>query len=289
MTIAACSVTPEGVVLGADSTSTVTMGDGSQRYLNNEQKIFEVGASGTLGVVTWGLGRIGNVSHRNSIAALDDDLLRHPPSSVSGAADRFAQLVWGTYDHTLRAEIDGDKAVVTDPKATPEAKKKAAAALEHKVLGFCLAGHWLPDREPQAYEIVFDPNLTAPPVPRRVTMTEFWGVRLFVYRVLGVETSVIGDIVASGKWSGTPQELEAMFMARRTPLHWPVPLREAIDSIHALLHMTIKVMKFTAIPPVCGGHIELAAITTDRRFRWITHKTLDTAIDVPLRQRRGEL
>lgn len=273
-------------MFGADSTTTGTLSDGSQRYLNNEQKIFEIGERGTLGAVTWGLGRIGSVSHRSHIASLDDDLLRHPPGNVLGAAERFASLVWSTYDRTLRGEIDAQKAIAKDPNAKPADVEKARTALDNVVLGFCLGGHWLPDREPHAYEVLFHADLTGPPVPRRVVMNEFWGARLFIFRVLGVETSVVSDILATGKWTGTPQELQALFLARRTPLTWPLPLRETIDSIHALLHLTIKVMKFTSIPPVCGGHIELAAITTDRRFRWITHKSLGAALDTPQRMQR---
>ena len=83
------------------------------------------------------------------------------------------------------------------------------------------------------------------------------------------------------KWTGTEAELVALVTARKTLLSHPLPLREAVDAVHALLQMTIKVMKFTSIPPICGGRIELAAITTDRRFRWVRHKPLGAAIDWP--------
>jgi hypothetical protein len=279
MTIAACAVTPEGVVFGADSTSTMTMPDGSQRYLNNEQKCFEVGERGTLGIVTWGLGRLGDASHRTRIAQLDDDIMKHPPSGVQDVAARFASTLWPVYDQTLRADIDRDKGILADPTAKPDDVAKARASLDNKGLGFCIGGHWLPDREPYAFEINFHSGLTAPPIPTPVRL-QFWGANLFVFRVLGVEASAAQAIMASGKWSGSQQELEALVTYRKMPLTQPLPLRETVDVVHALLHMTIKVMKFTSIPPVCGGHIELAAITTDRRFRWIRHKPLGAALDV---------
>jgi hypothetical protein len=55
VTIAACYVSPKGIVLGADSTTTYTV-TGGAHYLNHSQKLFEIGKDGTLGIVTWGLG-----------------------------------------------------------------------------------------------------------------------------------------------------------------------------------------------------------------------------------------
>jgi hypothetical protein len=38
-------------------------------------------------------------------------------------------------------------------------------------------------------------------------------------------------------------------------------------------------MKFSHMAPVCGGPVEVAVITTDRRFRWVRHKRFDAAIE----------
>ena len=62
MTIAMCAVMPEGVVLGADSTSSLFHDSTGFHYFNHNQKIFEVGENSTLGIVTWGMGGIGDVS-----------------------------------------------------------------------------------------------------------------------------------------------------------------------------------------------------------------------------------
>lgn len=58
-----------------------------------------------------------------------------------------------------------------------------------------------------------------------------------------------------------------------------LPFRESIDWVHAMLYSTIKLFKFSALPPVCGGPIEIAAITSDRPFRWVKHKSLSEALD----------
>ncbi len=57
-----------------------------------------------------------------------------------------------------------------------------------------------------------------------------------------------------------------------------LPIREAIDWVHASIYATIKTMKFSHMAPVCGGPIEIAVITTDRQFRWVRHKSLDAAV-----------
>ena len=82
MTIAACYVSHEGVVLGADSTSTYLMPDGTVRHHNQSQKILEVGEPGsTLGIVTFGRMGLPEKSYRHIMAELSDSLLNNPPQS----------------------------------------------------------------------------------------------------------------------------------------------------------------------------------------------------------------
>jgi ABC-type siderophore export system fused ATPase/permease subunit len=56
LTIAACLLTPGGVVLGADSTTTISVvthdGSVSPHYFEHAQKLFEVGEGSTIGAVT---------------------------------------------------------------------------------------------------------------------------------------------------------------------------------------------------------------------------------------------
>jgi hypothetical protein len=87
MTIAACYLSPEGIVFGADSTSSMIVPSGSSagvfHFFNHNQKLFQVGENSTLGVVTWGLGGLGSISHRMLLATLADDLKATPPSDVA--------------------------------------------------------------------------------------------------------------------------------------------------------------------------------------------------------------
>jgi hypothetical protein len=58
LTIAICSLTPEGVVLGADSTASFMVPEGGFHYLNFNQKLFQIGEDSTLAALTWGLAPI---------------------------------------------------------------------------------------------------------------------------------------------------------------------------------------------------------------------------------------
>ena len=43
-------------------------------------------------------------------------------------------------------------------------------------------------------------------------------------------------------------------------------------------HITVKAFKFRRAHKVCGGPIEIGFVTTDRPFRWASHKSFGSAI-----------
>jgi acetolactate synthase-1/2/3 large subunit len=60
-----------------------------------------------------------------------------------------------------------------------------------------------------------------------------------------------------------------------------MPLRDAIDFAHFLIYSTIKLHRYRGIAAFVGGPIEIAAVTADRGFRWIVHKSLRESIGIP--------
>jgi hypothetical protein len=288
VTIAACYVSPEGVVLAADSASTYQFPTGPHHF-NYGQKLFEIGNDSTLGIVTWGLGGLELGSYRTLVAKLGDDLVNNPATRVSEVADRWASLVWPLYS-TLQ-DVQGYKALSAklpfDPSTPPDPGRRTAqeeAILPHwfdrLVVGFCIGGYVVNDRIPAAFEIVFDPSAAQLSTPQQLRMAQsFWGVPVIIHRIIkGCGDEVRDAILASGKWSGTPHELDAVIAMHALFHPSTVPIREAIDFTHACLLATVKAMKFSALPRFCGGPIEIAVITTDRLFRWVQHKAFDAAI-----------
>lgn len=286
MTIAACYVSPEGVVFGADSTTTYA----GPHYFNHGQKLFEVGEESTLGVVTWGLGGLAVGSHRTLIALLADDLVNNPPKNVSDVAARWAAQFSSAYTRSLAAEIAvcqtlGSKSP-HDPTAAPSATMRTKSEeddLQEKMgtlgVGFCVGGFVMPDRTPDAYALWFDPlNLNPAPLVQQYGCWNFWGAPNMIKRLIfGCDDWLKANILSSGKWTGTAADLDAL-IAQCILSHPALPIRDAIDFIHACITSTIKAMKFSNFSQICGGPVEIAVITSDRKFRWVRHKAWDAAI-----------
>ena len=297
MTIAACYLSPEGIVVGSDSTSTYSTPaffpfmPPSNRHYNFGQKVFEIGRHSSLAVVTWGLGGLSVGSYRTLIAELGDSLDTSPSSSVLGVASRWSEHFWKSYSASLKPEIDQIKALNAKPpfdSANPNdpARRTVAEEMffnqrkENLVVGFCLGGYVKADRKPHAYQIIFDPLLETPPIPEALSPGQsFWGVPSLINRLInGCADEVVSAILNSGHWKGSEQDLSAIIGPHKLVHPATVPIREAIDFTHACLLTTIKALKFSNFPMVCGGPIELAVITTDRDFRWVRHKNWEAAI-----------
>jgi hypothetical protein len=287
VTIAACYVTSEGVVLGADSTASSTLAGGFH-YFNFNQKLFEIGEPpGTLGVVTWGLGSLNQLSYRTLLARLADDLQATKAGSVADVVNRWIELFWTEYEPYVKPCVDLSAKLPHDPNINPPDPAARTKAEEVELtqlkralfVGFCIGGYILPGRLPEAFAVYFDPlqgKPTAQPVP--LGTWGFWGAPNVIQRLIfGCDDQIRGALLNSGKWSGTQGELDTLLAQHH--LSTPVlPIREAIDFIHACIASTIKALKFSSLAQVCGGPIEIAVITTDRRFRWVRHKEWDAAI-----------
>ena len=283
MTIAACYVCPEGVVLGADSTATFSASSshGEGIYFDHTQKVLEVGENSSLGIVTAGLGGMRTLAYRTLVARLADRFRTAHPKTVNDAAWQWSSLVWAEYAATFAAERQRFQELEIKGTARTLEEENDLAALRGLGAVFCLGGHCPPDRFPEAYEVWVTPGLTSPwtPVPIPIGTPKFWGWSNLLDRLhFGMDETIFQEILRSGKWTGTQEELVKIALSNRlTPAGW-LPIREAIDWVHASIYTTIKAMKFSRLEPVCGGPIEIAVITTDRRFRWVKHKGFDSAL-----------
>ncbi|MEX1154795.1 hypothetical protein [Parvibaculum sp.] len=300
MTIAACYISPEGVVLGADSTASINTATDGFHYFNHTQKLFEIGEQSNLGVVTWGLGGLGTTSYRSLFAELADDLSTNPPNDMADVGARWVAKFWGAYTQSadlapliakckqLAAKPAFDaNAVAPDPLARTKLEENSFLQLNQNLfVGFCIGGMVLPDRTPSALCIEFDPLSNAPPVATSLGINTrwFWGAPNIFHRLItGADPNFLDSIAHSQFWTGTDQDLVSLVQQHQFG-HPILPIREAIDFVHVCIYSTIKALKFSNFSQTCGGPIELAVITTDRPFRWVRHKEWDTAIDdgVPL-------
>jgi hypothetical protein len=286
LTIAVCYVSPEGVVLGADSTSSYFVGSPNQHYFNHAQKLFEIGEGSTFGIVTWGLGGLQNGSYRTMIARLDDEFKTAPPQTVEEVAQRWVLKLWPEYlknPLVLLCQLLAAKTPYAQAAPGPAVRTEQEEFLFNNirfslVAGFCIGGYSPADRVPEAFEVIFDPLGVQPqPTPKGLGYW-FWGAPNIIQRMIyGCDERLKDQIVASGKWGGTRLELDQL-SSQFTLSHPVVPIRDAIDFVHTCIESTIKAIKFSNRAQICGGPIEIAVITTDRRFRRVRHKAWDTAI-----------
>ncbi|MFH1732373.1 MAG: hypothetical protein ABIF82_12090 [Planctomycetota bacterium] len=288
MTIAACYLSAEGVVFGADSTTTMFVAGrggqpGSQHHYNFAQKVFEFGEPGaTVAVVLWGLGSLGNKSHRTLIAETADEAKNQNLDSLEAIARLAASMFRVQYEAAFPDELSRAQELDAKAEGRNDDEEAELGWLCHNLSGgFCLGGRRGAARGLGAYEILFDPLQTAPPEPQPVTLgnARFWGCPNLIERLIfAMDFPLYDRILQSGKWTGTPDELFELIDQGALGQPWDLPLREAIDWVYASIYTTIKAMKFSHLAPVCGGPIEVAVISSDRKFRWVRHKRMAEAI-----------
>jgi hypothetical protein len=285
MTIAACYLSSEGVVFGADSTTTFPVDPASarDRYYDHAQKIFQVGGhDSTLGIVLWGMAGLGELSYRTLIARFADTNQPQPAPSFLDVATRFSQAFWQEYTTVRAAQIQRVQQLRGQAQRSAEEEEELRKLRQAYSGGFCLGGNLLQDRTPQAIEIRYEPTLASPSIrPLAIGRPRFWGVPNLINRLLtGIDPDLFAAILQSGLWAGSQADLLALVSRHRLTQLAALPIREAIDWIHASVYTTIKAVKFSQLAPTCGGPVEIAVVTTDRPFRWVRHKTLDAAISL---------
>ncbi|WP_442481910.1 hypothetical protein [Aeoliella sp. SH292] len=287
MTIAACYVSSEGVVLGADSTTTnfvttPSKPEGETHRFNYGQKVFEVGEDSSIGIASWGLGSLGAVSIRTLVAQLGDELKHSPLPTMNEVAWRWSTLYWSQYCINLAAERSELFEIKNKGEEATAEEKQRYNDLRFKLsVGFCVGGH-TKERRPEAYEIWFRPEEFNPAPPSSILpgYPRFWGWSNLMSRLMyAMDDPLLFAIMNSGKWGGTQDELIQIVLDNRLGQAVDLPLRDAIDWVYSSIYTTIKAIKFSHLEPACGGPIELAVITSDRKFRWVCHKSLDAALD----------
>ena len=266
MTIAAACLTTEGVLFGADSTQTFTFQNGTEKFYNNAQKIFEIGKPGEsrFGLCVWGDALLGDLAHR-TVAARLSDLVR-PDTRLQDLVQELLAL------------------------------GKSEEATNGRVFVGCFLGGTQPgSRIPVCTRVMFGKKeeallvLELPPLSAL-----FQGAPRFFMRLHNGYDPELKDLILAGvkeeMVGSTDDEKEVAANAfsvifdrsagKLPPMQWPtMPLRDALDYLHTYLWATVKSHKFMLGSPICGGVIELAMVTSDRPFRWVRHKPFDSAIN----------
>lgn len=272
MTIAISLKVHDGVVLAADSASTLFGIDQSSGHsgvvtiYNTANKVFNLYKGLPIGCITWGSGSIGNAS----ISTLTKDLRRRfmgeDPEHEDWRLDRNKYTIEGVakmarqffyeelYDHKFK-----------------ESQEKPD-------LGFIVAGYSAGDGLAEEWRIqiekgdCLEPELIRPKdsagiswrgEPEVITRIVFgYGTGLpRVLKELGVPDEQIGPAM---------KQIVSHLEVPLAPA--PMPIQDAIDLAVFLVDATIMFSRFTPGAPTVGGPIEVAAITKHEGFKWVRRK-----------------
>lgn len=274
MTIALSLKVNDGVVLAADSASTLTgiTPHGTVSVIdvyNNANKIVNLHKRLPLGVVTWGAGAIGPVSMTTIFKDFRAMLTGKRPGpdgedwkidrhnyEVADVAEKLRLYI---HDHLYKPHFAG----VAEPPA----------------LGFMVAGYSAGAQLAEEYLVDLQGDNCTPPVlarssdecglsangqPEAISRLIF-GVDPHLPAVLHEALGIPTDQVALA--SRLIQE-----RVQYSILQDAMPIQDAIDLAAFLVDLTIKTSRFSPGPSTVGGPVEVAAITKHEGFKWVQRK-----------------
>jgi hypothetical protein len=275
MTIAISLKVNDGLVLAADSASTIIgyteEGDPTNvvNVYNNANKIANLRKGLPIGVVTWGAGSIGPAS----ISTLMKDLRRRfagdDPEHEDWRLDPQAYTIEAVA--TRLREFAYDETYVPTFGEWPRERQP--------FLGFLVGGYGAGESLADEYQVLIVNGECGPPVPIRPH--EDAGI------IWNGETEAITRLLI-GFGSALPQVLTEQLAvpADQVPpildvlrpsleqrlVHAAMPIQDAIDLAEFLVDLTIKVSRFAEGAPTVGGEIEIAAVTKHEGFKWVRRK-----------------
>jgi len=285
MTIAAALLCSEGLVLGADSAATTQ--DAKGKVINiamGAQKIFQLGLDRPYGIVFFGQAGFGPWSPRELVVAFEKTLVprKNPPiREVARAFHEFAQKRWHEFceqAHGPELEEIPDTYVFIGGRGDDEITTSFARI---SLRGQGSAG------KPRAVQ----QSEMGPFLPADEPLLFFEAPGLFCFEgrddaalrlIYGMDWYSVMMLAASGLIE--KEDVGRAFEVLSTPNPWRaaphelMSLRDALDYVHFIVVATVKYFKFIGEHSYCGGKAELACVTADRGFRWVTHKSLDWCV-----------
>jgi hypothetical protein len=283
MSIAVIIGVHDGVVLAADSASTLTVGvpqPGSQPVVgvlnvyDNANKIFNIYKGQPIGCITFGSGSIGNAS----IATLVKDLrykLTKGEVTLTNGTIKFDPK---QYTITQVAEI---LALFLDEECT---KVSDPAVRKGINMGFLLGGYSSDEPLGESWSVEIKNGVAGHPVELRKKHDPgiSWGGQGEVLSriVQGYSPDlfkILAQTMRRQQGSLSADQLSQMLgpalMYLQAPIVFaPMPIQDAIELARFLVHSAIMFSRFTPGPQIVGGLIEIAAITKHEGFKWISRK-----------------
>lgn len=271
MTIAVSLKVHDGVVLAADSASTLYRSDpsgarGVINVYNTANKVFNLRKDLPIGAITWGYGGIGHAS----VSTLAKDLRRR----FMGKDPSHQDWALEPNQYTIKSVAEAVRRFFFEELYTPAFKKFK----EKPPIGFIVAGYSAGEDLAEQWRIEVKDGQCAEPKlsPDKQTTGISWhGEPEAITRILLGHGTKLPDVL---KELGVPEEqinpaIKQIRARLQVPMAVPpMPIQDAIDLATFLVDATIKFSRFSPGPPTVGGPIEVAAITKHEGFKWIRRK-----------------
>jgi hypothetical protein len=271
MTVGVLVKVYDGVVLAADSATSIELSGGGHQVYNNANKIFHLHRHMPLAAMTWGLGNIGSAS----IATLAKDLRRRfmgrdlahkdwkltQKQTVNEVADRLVELIHPLY----AAEFAGHPAP--------------------PFLGMLVVGYSGGEGASEAWGIAFaDPNTPPTPLLNAGPSESGWGAYAqpeAVNRLFHGYGDQLPDLLQAAlpaaEWEKVKTLVQPSGPLERSPTHPAMPLADAIALAKFMAEVTAGYSHFLLGPDTVGGTVEVASISRHEGFRWVSRKHYYTA------------
>lgn len=254
MTIVVGAASPDGIVLAADSRTTLSDGMRHRISTDSADKVFELNQK--FGVATYGMAGIG----QRTINGLMDEFVATADEDVCADVETFATAL-GAFFHERYVTAGGP----TETEGWP--------------LGFVVAGY-----DDGGIGHVWEVSIPGPTVGKTKVNTADQGL---LWRG---QTDVIGRLIKGVDWNALEAgglKLKASDKEALEQLEYillqPVTLQDAADFASFLVRTTIDMQRFSdgtvlaqGLVPGCGGRTQMLAVKRSG-VEWITRRRLTGA------------
>jgi hypothetical protein len=280
LTIAISLKINDGLILAADSATTLVENGLAVNVYNNANKIFNLHKGLPVGAVTWGAGSIG--------VASTSTLLKDFRARLTGGDDAWKL---NRSDYSILDVAEKLKRFIYNEHYQPRFQQQA----EKPEIGFIVAGYSTGGANAEEYriDIQADGSCAGPTSIRKeeecgITWSGqpealnrlILGVSALVPEVLKTELNLDDE-----RMRGL---MTAMVPRIQAPLISPaMPLKDAIDLADFLAEVAVQWSRFMPGAQSVGGPVEIAAISKHEGFRWIKRKYYFTR-DLNPKEENGE-
>jgi hypothetical protein len=272
MTIAVALKVGDGVVLGADSASTLADPNSVINVYFNAEKVFNLIKGLPIGFVTYGLGGLAD----RSVVSLAKDLREQlTDTNSTRSIDKSRYTVEEVATH-VRNFFYTDYYRKSFPVKFRDPQGNEVDRFEP--MGFLVAGFSAQERKAEVWEISIDASGNSP-MPKRIFGPDdadgaVWrGQPEALTRLLGGWSIAVAELLVNQ--AGVP-EAEAFRVLNSLPIprlfHSAMPLQDAIDLVKYMTEVTIGFVRFSPGAPTVHEPVDVAAISFHEGFRWIFRK-----------------